>query len=157
MNRYLLIALTYDATLLAICTFALVRGGRPERIGAAVNLIASIASSAARLLHLSSWAPAQFVMLAIDGSVTAAFFVLAISTTRFWPIWAFGFALADIFVSVAGALLPHAPWLAYQSGLTIYAYLALAALAVGAWRVPRRPDPEQRRGHRPPWTMPKRT
>lgn len=151
MNRYLLIALIYDATLVVICTYALVRGGRPERLGAAICFFASLISSLARLSHISSWAPAESVMLAIDFSVVASFYLLAVRTCRFWPVWAFGFALADIFISLAGALMPHAPLLAYQSGLSVYAYLALAALAVGTFRLPRDASPEQRRGSRRPW------
>lgn len=155
MNAYLLLlALTYDVALVAVCLFALVRGGRPERVGAFVNLAASIATVALRWLRIATGAPAEVIVLAIDAGVVGSFFWLATRTTRFWPVWAFGFALADIVVSVTGALLPTTPFIAYHTTLGIYAYLALAALAIGTYRLPRDANPDQRRGHRPQWKAP---
>lgn len=145
MTIYLAMALTYDITLAAVCLLALVRGGRPERIGALVNLMASAMSSVARLSGLASWAPAELIILSIDMGVALCFYRLATTTTRFWPIWAFGFALADIFVSLAGAILPDAPLLAYQTGLGIYAYLALFSLAIGGACISRGADGARRK------------
>lgn len=153
----LLLALLFNSVLLAICIYALVWGGTPERIGAIVNLAASVVSTALRVSDLSFFAPTSIIMLAIDLAVAGSFFFLAARTTRFWPIWAFGFALADIVMSIAGTLLPRAPLFAFQSGLVIYAYLALAALAVGTYRLPRDATPDQRRGNRPPWKSPTQT
>ena len=135
MTIYLAMALAYNITLVAACLLVIVRGGRPERIGALVNLAASALSSAARLSGLASWAPAELIVLSIDAGVACCFYRLATTTTRFWPIWAFGFALADIWVSLAGACLPSVPLLAYQTGLGIYAYLALSALVIGGARI----------------------
>ena len=155
MSGYLvLLALAYDFILVAVCLFAFVRGGRPERVGASINLAASIATVALRWLRIATGAPAEIIVLAIDAAVLATFFRLAIRSTRFWPIWAFGFALADIVVSITGSLLPTTPFIAYHTTLGIYAYLALAALAIGTYRLPHDATPEQRRGHRPPWKCP---
>ena len=132
MSIYLTLALIYDAMLVGVCAYAFVRGERPERWGAAINFTASMVSSFGRMTGLGGWAPAQWFILSIDIVVAASFYRLATTTTRFWPIWALGFALADIFVSLAGALLPDAPLLAYETGLGVYAYLALIALAVGS-------------------------
>ena len=62
---------------------------------------------------------------------------LAIRTTRFWPIWAFAFAVVDLFVSVAGVFIPQSPLFAYHTGLGLYSYCALASLAIGTLRIPR--------------------
>jgi hypothetical protein len=158
MNGYLLLlALIYDVALVAVCLFALVRGGRPERVGAIVNLVASIMTIALRWLRIATGAPAEIIVLVIDLAVALSFLRLATKSIRFWPIWAFGFALADIVVSVTGALLPNTPFIAYHTTLGIYAYLALAALAIGTYRLPRDAPPDQRRGHRPPWKSPTQT
>lgn len=154
MNLKLALALAYDCALLVICVYALLRGGRPERLGAIVNIGGSVATIALRWLTIATGAPAEIVIMAIDAGVVGSFFWLAIRSTRFWPIWAFGFALADVVMSLTGALLPESTLFAYHTGLGIYAYLALAALAVGTYRLPRDATPDQRRGHRPPWKAP---
>ena len=145
MNGRLIVAVVSDIVLLGVCASALYRGGRPERQGAPITLMAWVATIGVRLLVRTAWVPGHFVILLIDLAVTVGFGWLAIRTTRFWPIWAFGFALADIFTSVAGTLLPKVPLLAYHSGLGIYADLALASLAIGTWRSSRAPDRTARR------------
>ena len=148
MQFHALLAVMYDGFLLSVCLFAVVRGGRPERLGALINLLASVASSAARLLTVASWAPAQIVILGIDLGVVVGFYWLATRTVRFWPLWALGFAIADIFISLAGAFLPNVMLLAYATGMGVYAYLALAALAMGTFCLPRDASPVVRRGFR---------
>ena len=144
------LALAFNAILVATCGFALVRGGRPERIGAAVNLAACGLTATARLMDSAAWAPLHLAVLAIDLLVVAAFFWLAVSTSRFWPIWAFGFAVADVLMSLSGAIIGNVPLFAYQTGLGIYAYFALGALLLGTWRLPPNASAEQRRGSRSP-------
>ncbi|WP_232280450.1 hypothetical protein [Sphingomonas sp. PAMC 26605] len=107
-----------------------------------------------RWLAIATGAPAEIVIMTIDVGVTGSFFWLATRSTRFWPIWAFGFALADIVISMAGAILPRTQLFAYHTGLGIYAYLALGALALGTYRLPRDATPQQRRGLRAQWKAP---
>ncbi len=151
------LALLFNVVLATVCIYALVRGGRPERAGAIINLAASVVSTALRLFDVSYYAPLSAVMLAIDIGVALGFFWLAIQSTRFWPVWAFGFALANIVMSVAASLLPRAPLFAFHTGLGLYAYLALLALALGTYRLPGDATAEQRKGLRPSWRAPTAT
>ena len=151
MSAGLILAVLFDATCAAICTYALVRGGKPERLGAAINLVAVGATWVLRLEDTSHLAPADTLILVIDLAVAGSFFWLGIATIRFWPIWAAGFAVADLFMSVCGALLPHVPLFAYHTGLGVYAYLALGALALGTWRLPLMAEPHLRNGSRRSW------
>jgi len=145
------LALLYNVALVAVCCFAAVRGGRPERVGAALNAGASIGSGIARSMAITSWAPSEAVILLIDIGIAAGFFWLAVRTIRFWPIWAFGFALANLFISLAGGFLPTVSLFAYSSGLVLYAYLALASLAIGTFYLPRDASPALRNGSRRLW------
>lgn len=147
----IVLALLYDAVLIGVSGLAVVRGGRPERLGALLLLLASASSSAVRVLHISSWAPGEMIIVAIDCAVIAGFYWLAVTTIRFWPIWALGFAMANIFIGIAGAMLPALPLLAYTSGLGIYAYLALGSLATGTFFLPRDASPVLRNGSRRLW------
>lgn len=122
------------------------RPARADRAG--INVAASGLTTALQLHSPNFQAPAELIVLSIDVLVIAGFFWLAISTTRFWPIWAFGFALANLFVAIAGGLIPQTPLFAYHSGLGLYAYLALAALAIGTFRVAERASVSCRDGRR---------
>ena len=145
------LAIGFNTVLLTVCGFASVRGGRPERLGAAVNLIAAFATDLLRLANPAHLATADLAIFGIDLVVAASFFCLGITTIRFWPIWAAGFALADLFMSVCGALLPHVSLFAYHTGLGIYAYLALGALALGTYRLPADAERSIRNGSRRSW------
>jgi hypothetical protein len=151
VSSHMFLAMLFDTTLVAICCYALIRGGRPERMGAVINLSASALTSALRLLDVGYLAPAESVILSIDLVVAISFYWLGITTIRFWPIWAAGFALADLFTSLIGGLLPHIRLFAYHSGLGIYAYLALGALALATSRLPRDAEPYLRNGSRQSW------
>jgi hypothetical protein len=151
MSLQITLALLFDATLALVCGYALINGGRPERLGAVINLVASLVTTALRLFDASYFAPLASVIIVIDLAVAASFYRLAVTTTRFWPIWAAGFALADLFMSGAGALMPQVPLFAFHTGLGIYAYLALGALALGTFRLARDAEPHVRNGSRRLW------
>ncbi|EQB11386.1 hypothetical protein [Sphingobium lactosutens] len=151
MSMSWVLALTYNAVLLSVGGYAWVRGGRPERIGAAINIAASFATGALQLIDRRHYAPAEAIVLGIDVVVAISFYWLAIRTTRFWPIWAFGFALANLIMTVAALLLPGVSLFAYHSGLSAYAYLALGALLLGAWRMPPGADDVLKNGSRRAW------
>lgn len=151
MDSRIALALAFNGALLVSCSFALWRGGRPERVGAIVNLGGCLITALVRIVVPAAWAPAYYLVAMIDLTVVGTFYWLAIGSTRFWPIWAFGFALADVVLSIAGALLPSSMLFAFHSGTSLYAYLALGALALGTFRLPRDASPEQRRGSRRPW------
>ncbi|AYJ84708.1 hypothetical protein D3Y57_01060 (plasmid) [Sphingomonas paeninsulae] len=146
-----LLAIGFNTALLAVCGLAFVKGGRPERIGAAINLCAALATDVLRIANVAHLAPADLSVFAIDVAVAGGFFWLGVATIRFWPIWAAGFAVADLFMSVCGALLPRVPLFAYHTGLGIYAYLALGALALGTLRLAPDAEPHIRNGSRRSW------
>ena len=153
MDITLILAWLYNGMLVAICGYAIVRGGRPERIGAAVCLVASWGTAVLRFLLPAEWLPAVTLVLLIDVGVIAVFFWLAVTTIRFWPIWATGFALANVLASAIGTFLPQIQLFAFQTGSVAYAYLVLVALALGAHGLSRHVDPVVRNGSRKLWLL----
>lgn len=152
MSTQIALAAIFNVVMAVVLAFAAVRGGRPERLGALFNIAGFGATTAVRLVAANAgWLPGFTVIFAIDVGVAAGFFWLGVTTIRFWPIWAAGFAFADLFMSVFGALLPHVPLFAYHTGLGIYAYLALGALALGTSRLPSDAEPYIRNGSRRLW------
>lgn len=153
MTLQLAFAAAFNVVMVAVLLFASLRGGRPERLGVLINIVGFGATTAFRLaVPAVTWAPGAVIVLGIDACVAVGFFWLGITTIRFWPIWAAGFALADLFMSVCGALLPHFSLFAYHTGLGIYAYLALGALALGTFRLPADAERYLRNGSRRSWT-----
>ncbi len=152
MSTQLLLAVIFDVVAVATLIFASLRGGRPERIGVLINLAGFGVTTAVRLISApAGWAPGVSIVLLIDLGVAGGFFWLGVTTIRFWPIWAAGFALSNIFMIILGGLLPRAPLFAYHTQLGIYAYLALGALAFGTYRLPRNAEPYLRNGSRRSW------
>ncbi len=147
----LILAAIYNGVLAIVCGYALLRGGKPERIGASINLIASVVTGTISFTAIAPPAQEAVVTFLIDISVTLSFYWLAVRTTRFWPVWAFGFALADLIASVSCAVLPHLALFIYHTGLVIDAYLALSALALGIYKIPSDADPIVKDGFRETW------
>jgi hypothetical protein len=124
----------YYLLLIGVAFHALLRGGVPERVGAALNVGASLLTLAViPPLHVR-WRSVDLPTFAIDAAVAAGFFVIARRSDRFWPVWCLGFAIANLFVHFARFAVQDEVPLAYADGSVAWAYLALVALAVGTSR-----------------------
>jgi hypothetical protein len=126
--------------LMVLCwTYATLKGGLPERMGATILALGSaltvgIAPSWAR--HVGS---VEIGILFVDIACMAAFAALALRADRFWPIW------VSAFVGV-GALGHLARWFdgpeistrIYAMSLAIWSYPILALIAIGTLNNQRR-------------------
>ena len=74
MSLGIFLALLFNSTLVGICSFAFFRGGRPERCGAAINVVASVVSSVLRLYDVARLAPADVIIMSIDFGVALGFY-----------------------------------------------------------------------------------
>ncbi|WP_419826853.1 hypothetical protein [Sphingomonas sp.] len=121
----------YYLLLIGVALHALLRGGVPEKVGAALNIGASLLTFAViPPLHVR-WRSVDLPTFAIDAAVATGFFVIARCSDRFWPVWCLGFAIANLFVHFARFTVQNEVPLAYADGSVAWAYLALVALAVG--------------------------
>src|SRR5687767_1986198 len=77
----------YYAILLPCCLYALLRGGEPERIGAAIFAIASILTTVALSAPSSRYQWVEVGALAVDVAMLVAVVALALRANRFWPLW----------------------------------------------------------------------
>jgi hypothetical protein len=128
----------YTACLVGCCGYALACGGRPERWGAGINLAGSMVTLLVGLLTPAIWQSAMAGLSLIDLLVALGFLALAIGTTRYWPIWAFGFSTAGVTAHLARAIQHSVPAMAYFRSEAVWAYPSLAALAIGTWNARRR-------------------
>jgi hypothetical protein len=132
MNIYL-----YFALLAFVSGYAFLRGGREERIVAAVCVAASLASLAVFRPADVSYSDFQPRIAVIDFAVLAAFVAVALRTQRFWPLWVAGTQLTTTIGHALKLLDPHLLPVVYGAALASWSYVHLLILATGTWRAHR--------------------
>ena len=133
----------YFLLLTLVSGYALVRGGREERIVALVCVGASLASLAVFLPASVSYRDFQPRVAIIDLIVLAAFVMIALRTRRFWPLWVAGLQLTTTVGHVLKLIEPTLVPVAYGASLAFWSYPILLILAIGTWRGRRRLFQEQ--------------
>jgi hypothetical protein len=124
----------FGPLLLAVCFYALWRGGTDERTVAATCL----AGTAATLLAISPlqqrYAGVEQGLMLVDLAVLAGFVVVALRSDRFWPLWVAGLQLTTsighLLKGIDQELLPRA----YGAALQFWSYPILLILAAGTYR-----------------------
>jgi hypothetical protein len=91
---------------LVLCAlYAGINGGRTDRAGAAIFIVATILSAAAATMN-PSWATTSYGLFAVDGGCLLALLILALNSNRYWPIWAMGFQTVAVATHMATLWLP---------------------------------------------------
>ncbi len=133
--------------LILCCSYALVRGGAPERVAAGLMVAAFVAGIPTHLvLRAAGYRSADLATAAIDVALLGAIVVLAWRSTRYWPLWMAAWQLAAVVAHAAKLLDPSMQATGYAIQAQIWAYPMVAAAAIGTWRHRRRreagyPDP----------------
>jgi hypothetical protein len=92
-------------TLLALCSFySAAFGGATGRIGAALTIGATIATYFAQ--EFGPWTQTHVPVMIIDLMLLVAFYILALKSRVYWPIWAAGFHLITVAVHGATMMVP---------------------------------------------------
>jgi hypothetical protein len=131
----------FDALLLGVCGYALLRGKWDARIVALVCIIANFASYAA----VSHYASVETGVLIVDLLTFAAFTYVALRSDRFWPLWISGLQLTTSLGHLLKGLETELVPIAYATALRFWSYPILIILAIGTWRQHRRARSEQQR------------
>ena len=98
--------------LLVLCSlYAAILGGKTGRIGAALNVAATVATLLA--LQIDSWSQTNLPVFVIDFLMLIALFWLAIRSEAYWPIWAAGFHLITVTGHAATMISPDFRWPLY--------------------------------------------
>lgn len=100
--------------LLALCSiYAAVVGGMAGRVGAALNVGATVATLFAQ--DAMPWSQTHIPVLIVDVLLMAALFALAMKSQVYWPIWAAGFHLITVTGHAATLIAPD-----FRSSLYYY-------------------------------------
>jgi len=135
----------YLALLALSCGYAFYRGGRYERLVAAVCILGTVATVAVNSTFNRLYSHVEAGALAVDLAVLTAFVVVALQSDRFWPLWVAGLQLTTSVAHFLKALDPHLIPQAYGLAVRFWSYPILIILAVGSWRAHRRMMAERRR------------
>ncbi|HEX8534774.1 MAG TPA: hypothetical protein VF662_11450 [Allosphingosinicella sp.] len=121
--------------LTALCGgYALLRGGAPERIGAATIILGSLLTVALGSAWADRFEYVEVGVFLVDVVVLAVFVLLAVFADRFWPLWVSALQAIGVLAHLARALEPNLmPW-AYGVALAMGVYPMLLLLALGTWR-----------------------
>jgi hypothetical protein len=127
------------AVLLLLSTgYALWRGDRDHRIVAAICLAAVLATQIALGPLSGRYSGTETGVLLVDAATFGGFVLVALQSTRFWPLWVAGLqltsSLGHLLKTIDVAMLPRV----YAAALIFWSYPILLILAIGAWRAHRR-------------------
>jgi hypothetical protein len=117
---------------------ALWKGGWSERAVAAGFIWTWIGTA---LTRDRTWANLQVGPLFMDVSLLVVVIVVAMRSSRYWPLFAAGFQLLAVITHAAHLLDPNVGAWAYVTAGVIWTYLLLLALAFGTWSRWREPQP----------------
>ena len=121
--------------MVAVATFAFLKGDDPERIGAGAYLLAWFASLLTQgdgKLYDVQWG-----MFAIDVAVLAVFGGIAWKSHRAWPIWATALQLLVVMSHVMIMIDLRTPIASFYAVLNLAGYAILICIAIGtfwAWQ-----------------------
>lgn len=128
----------YWLILFLVCGYAFWRGRTDERVVAGVCLVASIIS----LLSLTRWharyTDVEIGLLAVDLVTLATFVLVALHSSRFWPLWVAGLQLTTSMGHLMKAMESDLLPVAYGAALRMWSYPILLILVIGTWRGHRR-------------------
>ncbi len=128
----------FGPLLLAVCLYALWRGGTDERTIAATSLAGTLATMLVISPLRQRYTGVEEGLMLVDLAVLAGFITVALRSKRFWPLWVAGLQLTTsighILKGVDQDLLPRA----YGAALQFWSYPILIILAVGTYRSHRR-------------------
>lgn len=124
--------------LAASCGFALVKGGKHERLAALVFVTATLVSLLARSPVHSRYVSVEVSDLIVDLAVLGSLLVIALLSDRFWPLWVAGLQLTMTISHLLKAIEPDLMPLAYAAAQRFWSFPILIILLVGAWRHHRR-------------------
>ena len=117
-------------TVVAAALLAFGFGGRDEQLAASGFLAATLATR----MITAEYQHVEYGVLAVDFGLLLGLLALALTSDRFWPMYATAFQLVGLLVHI-GSLTSAGGGMAwaYAVGLIFWSYAVIAALLAGTW------------------------
>lgn len=139
----------YLSLLGVCCLYAYLRGGAPERWGAAALVAAVIITPFAPSSGSFRFQNIEWGVLAVDTTLMVAIAIIAVRAQRFWPMWMAAILMDTVLTHLLKLSPKLLPW-SYGIMSASWSYPIPIILAVGAWRHHMR---KQRYGDDPAWNQ----
>lgn len=136
----------FDIALLLSCAYAFWVGDSDSRLIASICIAASLLSLVLIRPIPMRFTGVEFGVMMVDVLTLAGFVAVALTSTRFWPLWIAGLQLTTLLAHLSVRLdLTIVPQ-AYAVAAVFWSYPILIILAIGSWRAHRRAsDPREAR------------
>jgi hypothetical protein len=132
MSIFALLRIFYLCCLAVTCYIGWRRGGRSEKAGVLIILTASVLTIMVQQSSLFDWRTDRLTLIGLDVVVLFAFFILALRTRRFWPLWATAFHLIAVCSHIVIFLEPHGILQAYALLQGFWAYPIMLSIILGS-------------------------
>jgi hypothetical protein len=119
--------------LLGACLYATLRGGAPERIGAAILVLATLASAITLAASEDRYRGTEIATMWVDAAMTIAFLALALRAQRYWPMW-ISMVQLDLVAMHLVMFSPETGSWSYWAVQAMWSYPQPILLAAGTWR-----------------------
>lgn len=124
----------YNTLLVGCGAYALLRGGRDERLAVLIIAIGTLASELVAAPPAGRFRSFETGIFLVDLAVFVAFVLLSMISRRRWPMLVAGLQGSALWTHFIRAITPGiTPW-AYNVLAVAWGYLMLLAIAVGIWR-----------------------
>jgi hypothetical protein len=133
--------LVFDLLLLLCSGYALLRGGGPERAGAAIILLGSLASAlvlSPKITPTSRFSHFELGVFIVDLAAYLASLIVMLRAERFWTIWMSALLGVELLTHLLA--IPGTPKLnlTYAILETVWGYPLVLLPAIATWRHRRR-------------------
>jgi len=124
------IALLFWIFALGCCGYAACFGGWEGRWFALIYIIQSLLTVAAAMVDFR-WSDTNWPTFAIDLALLIALLVLALRTTRFWPLWVLGLHYITVSAHLASMMVQTVQVQIYFLVATLWSIPKLAIVVIG--------------------------
>lgn len=127
----------YWTLLLIVLLATFRRGDRETRAAAVICLVATILTVVLIRPYAMGFRQVESWVALVDIGVLIAFVIIAIRSSRFWPLWVSGLQLTTVLAHALRLLQPELVDLAYAAAMRFWSYPILLILVAAAWRTQR--------------------
>jgi hypothetical protein len=124
----------FTLLLAIVVVLARQRGRTDEQLAAYTCVGGAILTIVAAPAYPVRFADFHLTHFLVDLGVLSSFTIIALRSTRFWPMWVAGFQLVATSVHLLKLLSPELMGLVFGAALAFWSYPILLLIAVGAWR-----------------------
>lgn len=142
-------SLIFFTLLFAACSYALIRGGRPEQLVALTMLAGVFATRLTMSALQNRYRGVEWPMMTVDLTILAVFVGIALRADRRWPFLLVGIHALSVAAHAAKIIDTHLIRTVYWMLTNLWIYPQLALLAIGTWGHQRRIS---RRGSDTDWS-----